>query len=85
MLIPQNEIFGPVMTVIPYSGEDRDAVRIANDSVYGLGDGVAAASTSRAFNVSLEVSKPAGVRLGERGVATPYAFMCPARTWRAAP
>ena len=32
MKIAQEEIFGPVLTVIPYSGEDDDAVRIANDS-----------------------------------------------------
>jgi acyl-CoA reductase-like NAD-dependent aldehyde dehydrogenase len=55
MRIAQKEIFGPVMTVILYSGEDCDAVRIANDSVYGLGGGVAAASTSRAFNVARQV------------------------------
>jgi aldehyde dehydrogenase (NAD+) len=55
MRIAQEEIFGPVMTVIPYSGEDRDAIRIANDSVYGLGGGVVAASTSRAFNIARQV------------------------------
>jgi betaine-aldehyde dehydrogenase len=39
MRIAQEEIFGPVITVIPYDGSD-DAVRIANDSVYGLGGSV---------------------------------------------
>ncbi len=39
MRIAQEEIFGPCMTVIPYSGDDADAVRIANDSIYGLGGG----------------------------------------------
>src|SRR5690606_17368604 len=34
--IAQEEIFGPVLTVVPYSGDDDDAVRIANDSTYGL-------------------------------------------------
>src|SRR3984885_4756010 len=53
--IAQEEIFGPVLTVIPYSGNDRDAVRLANDSVYGLGGGVVAASTARAFNVARQV------------------------------
>ena len=33
--IAQEEIFGPVLVVIPYADED-DAVRIANDSIYGL-------------------------------------------------
>ncbi len=55
MRIAQEEIFGPVMTVVPYSGEDRDAIRIANDSIYGLGGGVVAANTSRAFNVARQV------------------------------
>jgi acyl-CoA reductase-like NAD-dependent aldehyde dehydrogenase len=55
MRIAQEEIFGPVLTVIPYSGNDRDAVRLANDSVYGLGGGVIAANTSRAFNVARQV------------------------------
>ncbi|CAM5597837.1 Geranial dehydrogenase [Kitasatospora aureofaciens] len=39
MRIAQEEIFGPVLVVIPYEGED-DAVRIANDSEYGLSGGV---------------------------------------------
>jgi acyl-CoA reductase-like NAD-dependent aldehyde dehydrogenase len=55
MRIAQEEIFGPVLTVIPYSGEDNDAVRIANDSVYGLGGGVVSASTARAMNVARQI------------------------------
>ncbi|HEY3942212.1 MAG TPA: aldehyde dehydrogenase family protein [Acidimicrobiales bacterium] len=55
MRIAQEEIFGPVLTVIPYSGNDRDAVRLANDSAYGLGGGVVAAETSRAFNVARQI------------------------------
>jgi aldehyde dehydrogenase (NAD+) len=37
--IAQEEIFGPVLTVIPYENDD-DAVRIANDSDFGLGGSV---------------------------------------------
>jgi acyl-CoA reductase-like NAD-dependent aldehyde dehydrogenase len=55
MRIAQEEIFGPVLTVIPYSGNDEDAVRIANDSIYGLGGGVMAANTARAFNVGRRI------------------------------
>jgi acyl-CoA reductase-like NAD-dependent aldehyde dehydrogenase len=55
MRIAQEEIFGPVMTVIPYSGNDDDAVRIANDSIYGLGGGVIANHTGRAFNVARQI------------------------------
>lgn len=39
MTIAQEEIFGPVLSIIPYEDED-DAVRIANDTVYGLAGGV---------------------------------------------
>src|SRR5699024_2150440 len=39
MTIAQEEIFGPVLSVIAYADED-DAVRIANDSTYGLAGGV---------------------------------------------
>jgi acyl-CoA reductase-like NAD-dependent aldehyde dehydrogenase len=70
MRIAQEEIFGPVLTVIPYSGKDDDAVRIANDSIYGLGGAVQAANTGRAFNVARRVR--AGM-LSATGVATPPA------------
>jgi len=36
MRIAQEEIFGPVLAVIPYDGGDEQAVDIANDSAYGL-------------------------------------------------
>src|SRR5215471_6274532 len=39
MIIAQEEIFGPVLSIIPYDDED-DAVRIANDTIYGLAGGV---------------------------------------------
>jgi aldehyde dehydrogenase (NAD+) len=39
MTIAQEEIFGPVLSILPYDDED-DAVRIANDTVYGLAGGV---------------------------------------------
>ncbi len=55
MRIAQEEIFGPVFTVVPYSGKDDDAVRLANDSIYGLGGGVESASTARAFNVARRI------------------------------
>ncbi|MCW2622636.1 MAG: aldehyde dehydrogenase [Frankiales bacterium] len=47
MTIAQEEIFGPVLAVIPYEDEE-DAVRIANDSKYGLSGGVHSASEERA-------------------------------------
>src|SRR5262249_45480584 len=39
MTIAQEEIFGPVLSLIPYDGVD-DAVRIANDTIYGLNGAV---------------------------------------------
>ena len=54
MKICQEEIFGPVLAVIPYSTED-EAVRIANDSIYGLAGGVMSANTGRAFNVGRQL------------------------------
>ena len=47
MTIAQEEIFGPVLCVIPYEDDD-DAVRIANESAYGLSGGVYSASEERA-------------------------------------
>ncbi|HKY16127.1 MAG TPA: aldehyde dehydrogenase family protein [Microthrixaceae bacterium] len=53
--IAQEEIFGPVLTVVPYSGDDDDAVRLANDSIFGLGGAVMAGTTARAFNVARQI------------------------------
>ena len=50
MTIAQEEIFGPVLSVIAYDDED-DAVRIANDTVYGLSGGVWGADAERAKSV----------------------------------
>jgi len=54
MTIAQEEIFGPVLVVIPFEDDD-DAVRIANDSGYGLSGGVASASLDRAMAVGRRV------------------------------
>ncbi|HEV2427312.1 MAG TPA: aldehyde dehydrogenase family protein [Acidimicrobiales bacterium] len=48
MTIAREEIFGPVLSIIPYDTED-EAVAIANDSPYGLAGGVWAESDERAF------------------------------------
>ena len=51
MRIAKEEIFGPVLVVIPYADED-DAIRIANDSEYGLSGGVWSADEDRALAVA---------------------------------
>ena len=51
MTIAQEEIFGPVLVVIPFDDDD-DAVRIANDSVYGLSGGVFSGSLERSLAVA---------------------------------
>ena len=54
MTIAQEEIFGPVLVVIPFEDDD-DAVRIANDSVYGLSGAVFSGSLDRALGVARRV------------------------------
>ena len=51
MTIAREEIFGPVLVIIPYEDEE-DAIRIANDSEYGLSGGVWSADTERALAVA---------------------------------
>jgi len=52
--IAQEEIFGPVLCVIPYTDDD-DAVRIANDSIYGLSGSVVSANEQRALAVARRI------------------------------
>ncbi|WP_027931090.1 aldehyde dehydrogenase [Amycolatopsis thermoflava] len=54
MRVAQEEIFGPVLVVIAYEDED-DAVRIANDSEYGLSGGVWSADPAHALEVARRV------------------------------
>ncbi len=52
--LAQEEIFGPVLVVIPHDGDD-DAVRIANDSAYGLSGSVDSGSLDRAKAVAARI------------------------------
>jgi acyl-CoA reductase-like NAD-dependent aldehyde dehydrogenase len=54
MTIAQEEIFGPVLTMIPYSDEE-EAVRIANDSIYGLAGGVWSSDEDRAVGIARRI------------------------------
>jgi len=51
MTIAQEEIFGPVLAIVPYDTED-EAVQLANDSIYGLAGGVWAGTPERALHVA---------------------------------
>ena len=54
MAIAQEEIFGPVLSIIAY-GDDDEAVQIANDSLYGLSGGVQGADSERAMGVARRI------------------------------
>lgn len=54
MTIAQEEIFGPVLSVLAY-GSDDDAVAIANDSAYGLGGAIYTSDPDRALAIATRV------------------------------
>lgn len=66
MRIAQEEIFGPVLSVIPFDTEE-EAVRIANDSQYGLAGCVFTTDVNRAFRVARAVKSGA---VGVNGFAS---------------
>jgi aldehyde dehydrogenase (NAD+) len=67
MTIAREEIFGPVLSIIAYR-DDADAVRIANDSDYGLSGSVWTADAARGLAVAR------GVRAGSFGINQPYSM-----------
>ena len=71
MRIAQEEIFGPVLVIIPYEDE-ADAVRIANDSQYGLSGFVVSADHERAARVAKRM-RTGQVRLN----GAPHDFRAP--------
>jgi aldehyde dehydrogenase (NAD+) len=52
--IAQEEAFGPVLIVLPFDGDD-EAVRIANDSAYGLAGAVMSRSMERGMNIARRI------------------------------
>jgi betaine-aldehyde dehydrogenase len=54
MTIAQEEIFGPVLSILPYDTEE-EAIAIANDSIYGLAGGVWSADAERALAVARRI------------------------------
>ena len=63
MTIAREEVFGPAMCVIPFDTEE-EAIRLANDTAYGLGAAVYTKDVSRAVRVS------SALRAGNVGVNT---------------
>jgi aldehyde dehydrogenase (NAD+) len=53
-VVAQEEIFGPVLCVIPYEDE-ADAIRIANNSIYGLSGAIWSGSVERALSVARKI------------------------------
>merc|ERR1712150_92273 len=51
MTIAQEEIFGPVLSLIPYDTE-QEGINIANDTIYGLNNAVGCADGERALRVA---------------------------------
>jgi acyl-CoA reductase-like NAD-dependent aldehyde dehydrogenase len=52
--VAQDELFGPVLVVLPHDGDD-DAVRVANNSIFGLSGGVLSADRERALAVARRI------------------------------
>ena len=72
MTIAQEEIFGPVLCVIPYDSEE-EAIQIANDSVFGLSGAVYGADAERAKEAAKKIrTGQVSVNGGAFNVAAPF-------------
>ncbi|MEV4441734.1 aldehyde dehydrogenase family protein [Streptomyces sp. NPDC049577] len=72
MAVAREEIFGPVVVALPFDSED-EAVRIANDTPYGLYDYVFSADTARAWTVAARLhSGNIGINTVQRHPDTPF-------------
>jgi acyl-CoA reductase-like NAD-dependent aldehyde dehydrogenase len=65
MVVAQEEIFGPVATIIPFADE-KDAIRIANDSKYGLFATVWTGDPARGHRIASRI------KAGQIGINMPY-------------
>lgn len=72
MKVAQEEIFGPITVVMTYKDED-DAVRIANDTVFGLAASVFSADTDRAVRVARRIrSGTVGINTAGASLTEPF-------------
>jgi aldehyde dehydrogenase (NAD+) len=69
-------VFGPVIAVIPYDGGDDEAIRIANDSNYGLSGSVWSADEPRAIDIARRVrTGTIGVNYYDIDLGAPFGGM----------
>jgi aldehyde dehydrogenase (NAD+) len=72
MRIAQEEIFGPVLVVIPFDDED-DAIRIANDSKFGLGGSIFSSDAHHAETVARRIETGSvGINFYGSNLAAPF-------------
>lgn len=65
-----DELFGPVASLIKVDDDD-EALRVANDSRYGLGGGIFSADTERAFELARDHFNTGMVNINGYGLAQP--------------
>ena len=75
----QEEIFGPVAVVLPFADDD-EAVRLANDSRYGLSSAIFSGSSGAAYRIA-ERLRTGGVRINGGGTALD--LEAPTTGWKA--
>ena len=73
MAIAREEVFGPVLAILPYDDED-DAVAIANDTVYGLSSYVSSGDLDHARRVARAAARRHGPHQRRRASTAAAAF-----------
>ncbi|MDX2698104.1 aldehyde dehydrogenase family protein, partial [Streptomyces ipomoeae] len=73
MRVVREEIFGPVVVVLPFDGDEEEAVALANDTDYGLIDYVWSGDVAKAFRVARRLrTGGVGVNTVGRNMEAPF-------------